>query len=97
MQLAKTLVTVCQIIKFYYNLISSEKYVKSKVERKKGGTMHKMIFLQRDTTRLEKVHKMAIIFNQENLLEKPCRDFEHIPCFISTDTNSLNIFQGGKG
>ena len=32
---------------------------------------------ERYYTWLEKVHKMAIIFNQENLLEKPCRDLVH--------------------
>lgn len=38
---------------------------------------------------------MVIILNQENLLKNHV-ETEYIPCFISMDTDSLNIVQGGK-
>lgn len=40
--------------------------------------MHKMVFLQRDNSHGVKVHKKAIIFNQENLPEKNV-ETEYIP------------------
>lgn len=58
--------------------------------------MHKMVFLQIDNSHGVKVHKKAIIFNQENLPEKNV-ETEYIPCFLSADTESLNIVHGGRG
>ena len=57
--------------------------------------MYKMVFLQRDNSHGVKVHKKAIIFNQENLPDKNV-ETEYIPCFLSTDTEGLNIVHGMK-